>query len=137
MKRVKTGDVIKYKLLNVLEFTSTRKRMSVIVEDPSGQKILMCKGADSIIKERLSQISLNSEEFRKTQAAVDECARVGLRTLFLAERYLAEATYEAWNKESYASKLVIDGREEAIAAVDEKIEKEMELIGSTAIEDRL
>lgn len=131
------GDVIKYKLLNVLEFTSTRKRMSIIVEDPNGQKILMCKGADSIIKERLSQSSLNSEEFKETQAAVDECARIGLRTLFLAEKKLDDASYDEWNKKSYASKLVIDGREEAIAKVDELIEKEMELIGSTAIEDRL
>lgn len=131
------GDVIKYKLLNVLEFTSTRKRMSIIVEDPNGQKILMCKGADSIIKERLSQESKSSVEFKETQAAVDECARVGLRTLFLAEKYLDDATYEEWNKKSHASKLVIDGREEAIAKVDELIEKEMELIGSTAIEDRL
>ena len=32
---------------------------------------------------------------------------------------------------------MIDGREEAIAAVDELIEKELVLIGSTAIEDRL
>ena len=98
-----TGKVIKYKLLNVLEFTSTRKRMSVIVEDPDGKKILMCKGADSIIKERLSQQSINSEEFRETQAAVDECARIGLRTLFLAEKHLDDATYEAWNKKSYES----------------------------------
>lgn len=61
-----TGKILKYKLLNVLEFTSTRKRMSVIVEDKDGQKILMTKGADSIIKERLSQESLNSEVFRET-----------------------------------------------------------------------
>ena len=97
----------------------------------------MCKGADSIIKERLSQRSLSSEDFKETQKAVDDCARIGLRTLFLAEKKLDNAAYEEWNKKSYESKLVIDGREEAIAAVDELIEKEMELIGSTAIEDRL
>ena len=111
--------------------------MSVIVEDKDGQKILMTKGADSIIKERLSQESLNSEVFRETQVAVDECARIGLRTLFLAEKYLDDATYEAWNKKSQESKEVIGGREEAIAAVDELIEVELELMGSTAIEDRL
>ena len=57
--------------------------------------------------------------------------------MFLAEKMLDDLTYDTWNKKSYESKLVIDGREEAIAAVDELIEKEMELIGSTAIEDRL
>jgi len=55
----------------------------------------------------------------------------------LAEKMLDDLTYDTWSKKSYESKLVIDGREEAIAAVDELIEKEMELIGSTAIEDRL
>lgn len=35
-----------YKVLNLLEFNSTRKRMSVIVRDETGQILLMCKGAD-------------------------------------------------------------------------------------------
>jgi phospholipid-transporting ATPase len=60
-----------------------------------------------------------------------------LRTLFLAERKLDNATYDPWNKKAIESKLVIEGREEAIAKVDELIEVELELIGSTAIEDRL
>lgn len=41
-----------YEILNVLEFTSTRKRMSVIVRNPSGQIKLYCKGADTVIYER-------------------------------------------------------------------------------------
>jgi len=43
----------KYKLLNVIEFDSTRKRMTVIVRDPEGQILVLCKGADSIIENRL------------------------------------------------------------------------------------
>jgi magnesium-transporting ATPase (P-type) len=46
-----------YRLMNILEFTSTRKRMSVIVEDERGEFTLLTKGADSIIKERLSMQS--------------------------------------------------------------------------------
>jgi phospholipid-transporting ATPase len=49
-----TGYVHKFELLNVCEFTSTRKRMSVILKDVNGKIILMCKGADSVILERLS-----------------------------------------------------------------------------------
>lgn len=42
-------------LLHVLEFNSTRKRMSVIMRSPQdGKIILLCKGADSVIYERLS-----------------------------------------------------------------------------------
>ncbi|KAJ0638219.1 putative P-type phospholipid transporter [Helianthus annuus] len=35
-----------FKLLNILDFTSKRKRMSVIVQDETGQILLLCKGAD-------------------------------------------------------------------------------------------
>jgi magnesium-transporting ATPase (P-type) len=43
-----------YELLNVMEFTSGRKRMSCIVKNAKGQILVMCKGADSIILERLA-----------------------------------------------------------------------------------
>lgn len=55
IKQASNKKVLSYKLLNTLEFDSTRKRMSVILRDMETQKImLLCKGADSIIKERLS-----------------------------------------------------------------------------------
>ena len=38
-----------YKLLNVIEFDSTRKRMSVVVRDYRGQVKVLCKGADNIM----------------------------------------------------------------------------------------
>lgn len=38
-----------YKLLNVLEFNSARKRMSVIIRDEEGKVLLLCKGADRYV----------------------------------------------------------------------------------------
>jgi len=38
-----------YDILNILEFTSARKRMSVIIRCPNGQIKLLCKGADSTL----------------------------------------------------------------------------------------
>jgi len=35
-----------FKVMNLLEFSSKRKRMSVVVRDESGQIFLLCKGAD-------------------------------------------------------------------------------------------
>lgn len=64
--------------------------MSVIVRDPQGKIILMCKGADSVILERLSEGSENGDVLSKTQNYVDEYAEEGLRTLFLAERVIGE-----------------------------------------------
>lgn len=43
----------KYKLLHVLEFTSDRKRMSVVVRTDDDKVMVVCKGADSIINARL------------------------------------------------------------------------------------
>ena len=51
------GKRLVYKLLNVCEFTSTRKRMSCIFRKPDGEILLMCKGADSIIYDLLSEES--------------------------------------------------------------------------------
>lgn len=42
------GTKERYEVLNVLEFTSARKRMSVIVRTPQGQIKLYCKGADTV-----------------------------------------------------------------------------------------
>jgi phospholipid-transporting ATPase len=57
---------LKYKLLNVCEFTSTRKRMSCIFRDPNNRLVLMCKGADSVVEELLSEESRKSVEFKST-----------------------------------------------------------------------
>jgi len=49
------GDTLKYELLNILHFSSARKRMSVIVRDHQKNKImLLSKGADSIMKDLLA-----------------------------------------------------------------------------------
>lgn len=42
-----------YEVLAILEFTSARRRMSVIVRDPQGKIMLLCKGADIVIYDRL------------------------------------------------------------------------------------
>ena len=42
-----------YRLLNLIEFDSTRKRMTVVVRTPEGKILVICKGADSIIEKRL------------------------------------------------------------------------------------
>ena len=44
-----TKEEMHFKLLNVIEFNSTRKRMTVIVQNPDGKIVVMCKGADSIV----------------------------------------------------------------------------------------
>ena len=61
----------------------------------------------------------------------------GLRTLFLAERRMSNEVYDAWNKQFEEANNAIIGREELVDEVNEQVEVELDLVGSTAIEDRL
>lgn len=133
----KTSTAHSFKLLNVCEFTSDRKRMSCIFRDSQGKIILMCKGADTVITERLSPESRQGEVFKKTVRYVDDFAEEGLRTLYLAERSISEQEYNEWNQKFKTAKLQIQNREQEIAKVQELIETNLTIIGSTAIEDRL
>lgn len=47
-----------YQVLDVIEFSSKRKRMSIIVRMPDGRLCVLCKGADNVIMERLKQHQL-------------------------------------------------------------------------------
>ena len=125
----------KYRLLNILEFTSARKRMSVILEDSQGKFLLLCKGADSIIEARLNKGQ--SVHLSKTKEYVDAFAEEGLRTLFLAKRDLTANQYYKWNALFEEALQKVTNRDEEVAKVNEMIEVDMELIGSTAIEDKL
>ncbi|KAF5005880.1 hypothetical protein FDECE_7693 [Fusarium decemcellulare] len=42
-----------YEVLDVIEFSSKRKRMSIIIRMPDGRICVFCKGADNIIMQRL------------------------------------------------------------------------------------
>ncbi|CAG8488568.1 5169_t:CDS:10, partial [Diversispora eburnea] len=127
-----------FELLNILEFNSTRKRMSVIARRPTelgGGIVLFCKGADNVIIERLAS---GQDQFVKaTSQNIDEFSNNGLRTLTLAYRKLDETEYKLWAaKYDKASTAIVD-RSKMIDAVSEEIENELILLGATAIEDKL
>ncbi|XP_022715174.1 probable phospholipid-transporting ATPase 4 isoform X2 [Durio zibethinus] len=125
-----------FKILNMLEFTSKRKRMTVIVRDEDGQILLLCKGADSIIFDRLSKNGRLYEE--DTNKHLNEYGEAGLRTLALAYRKLEESEYSAWNNEFQKAKTSIGAdRETLLENVAEMMERDLILIGATAVEDKL
>ena len=47
-----------YEILDVIEFSSKRKRMSIILRFPDGRVCIICKGADSIVLQRLKLAQL-------------------------------------------------------------------------------
>ncbi|KAK8677118.1 hypothetical protein V6N13_142674 [Hibiscus sabdariffa] len=130
----KTQDA-SYEILNVLEFNSTRKRQSVVCRYPDGRLVLYCKGADTVIYERLR--SGNDDLNKVTRDHLEQFGSAGLRTLCLAYRDLASDLYESWNEKFIKAKSSLRDREKRLDEVAELIEKELILIGATAIEDKL
>jgi phospholipid-translocating ATPase len=130
------GQERSYKVLNTLEFNSTRKRMSAIIRMPDNKIILFCKGADSMIYSRLKPHEQG--QLRKVTAEhLEMFAREGLRTLCIAQKELNEQEYQTWNAEHEIAAGSIQDREDKLEAVADTIERDLTLLGGTAIEDRL
>uniref|UniRef100_A0A8C6VZ73 Phospholipid-transporting ATPase n=1 Tax=Nothobranchius furzeri TaxID=105023 RepID=A0A8C6VZ73_NOTFU len=128
------GKEMSYELLNVLEFSSNRKRMSVVVRTPNGKLRLYCKGADNVIFERLHEASQYKD---LTVAHLEQFATEGLRTLCFAYVDLEEAAYQEWLKEYSRVSTELKDRAQKLEEIYEVLEKNLLLLGATAIEDRL
>ncbi|KAJ7324730.1 hypothetical protein JRQ81_017750 [Phrynocephalus forsythii] len=126
------GKPERYKLLHVLEFDANRRRMSVIVESPSGDKLLFTKGAESVILPRSK-----GGEIEKTRIHVDEFALKGLRTLCVAYRKFTPKEYQEVEKRLFEAKTALQQREERVAEAYDFIEKDLDLLGATGVEDKL
>ncbi|KAI9470984.1 MAG: hypothetical protein EXX96DRAFT_654032 [Benjaminiella poitrasii] len=140
------GEQKTFTVLNILEFNSTRKRMSVIIKpEDSNHIVLLCKGADSVIYERLCTDFGDQNELEKEQESLrsattkdlERFANEGLRTLCLSYRFISPEEYKPWNKKFQEASSSIHNREERVEAISEEIEQNMLLMGGTAIEDRL
>ena len=135
-------EVIEFNKCNILEFTSERKRMSVITQkkdDDENKYILYIKGSDNVIDNLLSSESKNSKEYNYIMNKVNEYSSKGLRTLLFGYKELSLEEYDKFDK-SY--KYLIEDMEEnnnqqKIYNLYEEIENDITLIGATAIEDKL
>jgi phospholipid-transporting ATPase len=124
-----------YELLAVCEFNSTRKRMSAIFRTPEGKIICYCKGADTVILERLGKDNPFTEI---TLQHLEEYASEGLRTLCLAMREIPENEYREWRAIYDTAQTTVSGnRAEELDKAAELIEHDLTLLGATAIEDKL
>lgn len=132
------GKPREYELLQVIPFTSARKRMSCILRTPDNRILLISKGADNVIFSRLDNNLSNEEVITRTALHLEDFAKEGLRTLCIAQKELDPTYFQNWlarYKEAYSS--IDDSREEIIDELDEEIEQNLILLGGTAIEDRL
>ncbi|KAG4139970.1 hypothetical protein ERO13_D07G227800v2 [Gossypium hirsutum] len=133
-----SGEIVDrvYELLHVLEFSSTRRRMSVIVRNPERQLLLLAKGADSVIFERLSEQGRMFEA--ETKEHIERYSEAGLRTLAVAYRELDDDEYKRWEQEYVKAKTSVSAnRDDLLDVMAELIERDLILLGATAIEDKL
>ncbi|KAJ9667057.1 aminophospholipid translocase [Coniosporium apollinis] len=129
------GREYEYELLAVCEFNSTRKRMSTIFRCPDGKIRCYCKGADTVILERMSK---NNPIVEVTLQHLEEYAAEGLRTLCLAMREVPEHEFQEWWKVFNTAQTTVSGnRAEELDKAAEIIEHDFTLLGATAIEDKL
>ncbi|KAI8337498.1 hypothetical protein BC941DRAFT_425393 [Chlamydoabsidia padenii] len=136
------GQSYTFELLHVFAFTSTRKRMSVIVRRPApwNDTVLYCKGADNVMFSLLDQnLDINKARMAQTQQNIDNYSSDGLRTLVLAYRTLDDndAYFQQWQLEMKEASTAMEGRMDKINRLQDELEQGFTLLGATAIEDKL
>ncbi|KAJ9468596.1 putative phospholipid-transporting ATPase NEO1 [Diplonema papillatum] len=121
---------IELEILLEFPFTSESKRMGIVVRAADTKKVsLLMKGADTKM----------AEIVKKTAWLDEEClnlAREGLRTLVFGSKTLSEAEFaefEAAHKEAMRSR----DPKAAVEQVRARIEKDLDLVAVTGVEDKL
>ena len=138
IREIRIGDLIQtFSVLNVLNFSSERKRMSIIVKDKNNIIKLYCKGADSEIRKRMSKNSKDNIYSNFTFKCVDKLSCKGYRSLLIAYKIINEEDYIKWNKELKNSEMNLAKKDKLVDKCYDKIENELELIGATMVEDKL
>uniref|UniRef100_A0A7N9ALK6 Phospholipid-transporting ATPase n=1 Tax=Mastacembelus armatus TaxID=205130 RepID=A0A7N9ALK6_9TELE len=99
---------LRYKLLHVLEFDADRRRMSVILQTPSGNTVFY------------------SSAFVK-----------GLRTLVVACRHFSPKEYIDVDRRLNMARTALQQREEKLQEAFSYIERDLQLLGATGVEDKL
>uniref|UniRef100_A0A8C6DZ35 Phospholipid-transporting ATPase n=1 Tax=Moschus moschiferus TaxID=68415 RepID=A0A8C6DZ35_MOSMO len=128
------GEECVYQVLAMMDFNSIRKRMSVLVRKPEGSIYLYTKGADTVIYERLQK---RGETEWATEEALASFATETLRTLCLACKEVDEEVYEEWRQRHQEASILLQNRAQALHQLYEEMEQSLQLLGATAIEDRL
>ncbi|CAI5727137.1 unnamed protein product [Hyaloperonospora brassicae] len=135
-----------YNILEVLEFNSTRKRMSVILKGPTGDLKLLCKGADTVMYERLRPTDDPAVKQTRdlTLQHMEQFASEGLRTLVIGSTDIDPEFFDSWvirYRTAINDMRQIDlrrnGEDNDIDRLMEEIEVNLDILGATAIEDRL
>ncbi|OEH78017.1 phospholipid-translocating p-type flippase subfamily [Cyclospora cayetanensis] len=121
------GRRVLVRILCCIEFTSRRKRSSVLVH-------VGFPDEDTVIIPLLSGIGPLEESMIET---MEEYAKDGLRTLCIAQREVSPEEFVQWAKFYEEAENTTENRQERIEQVAEMLERNLELQGITGVEDKL
>lgn len=125
------GEIMTFVILQIFPFTSETKRMGIIVkEENTGEITFYMKGADVVMSTIVQYNDWLDEE-------CGNMAREGLRTLVVAKKILSEDQYADFEARYNQAKVSIHDRATRVAAVIESLERDMELLCLTGVEDKL
>ncbi|KAG8702472.1 putative aminophospholipid-translocase [Ceratobasidium sp. 394] len=126
------GTTLVYNVLALFPFTSESKRMGIVVQSAETHEIMFVqKGADTVMARLVQRSDWLEEE-------TANMAREGLRTLVCARRRLSAAEWSAFEAAHKAASVRLEGRAEAMAeVVGNHLERGLELLGLTGVEDKL
>ena len=126
------GSRIDFDVLEIFPFTSESKRMGIVVREvDTGEITFLQKGADVVM----------SKIVQKNDWLEEECAnmaREGLRTLVIGRKRLSEKAYDTFKRRYHEASIQLQNRNEMMATVvAEFLERDLELLGLTGVEDKL
>eukprot|EP01125_Pyxidicula_operculata_P009646 TRINITY_DN3164_c0_g1_i1.p1 TRINITY_DN3164_c0_g1~~TRINITY_DN3164_c0_g1_i1.p1 ORF type:complete len:1105 (+),score=212.45 TRINITY_DN3164_c0_g1_i1:413-3316(+) len=128
------GKKEKFTIIHLLQFSSDRKRMSILVRNSEGKHVLLSKGADDVIFERSRGIKSDLNQYMQS---VEQFSKTGLRTLVVAYRELTEEECKLWKVKLDNAKTQVLDREKSLNIVYDEIEQNLKIIGIAAIQDKL
>jgi len=128
------GEEKNYQILQVLEFTSSRRRMSIIIKSNENEEILiLSKGGDDAIFSMLEHKSKIDSYKNSVKILADE----GLRTMCMAYKTISQAEYEQWRNEYDEANNAMEDRAQRLESAYSTMETNLLYIGCSGIEDSL
>ncbi|KAL9649104.1 hypothetical protein ABK040_008481 [Willaertia magna] len=123
-----------YEVKATIDFSSDRKRMSVVVKTPEGKYICYVKGADSVM---LKRARARKQFVHDLKVALETFSIRGLRTLVCARKEIPEQEFNFWYENYNKAIISLKNRDKQIAHSAADLEIDLQLLGCTAIEDKL
>lgn len=121
---------MEYKIHHVFPFNSDTKRMGIILERDDDSFVFFEKGADTAMKKICKDNDWAEEE-------TDDMARDGLRTLLIGKKEMPRENFEMFNADYNEAKLSLHNRQQNMLESQKRLEKGLDLLGLTGVEDKL